>query len=130
MSGLPGTAADQAAVGEPVALVLSRQARPGHERAFEEVLHSLATAVRAQHGHLDVTVLRPAPGGPPIYTIVSHFQTRAPPVPGWPGLSGRGWSPRPTCAPPESCRPGRAVGQEHVARGHEPKDTNRFLSAS
>jgi uncharacterized protein len=77
MSGLPGTAANQAAVAEPVALVLSRQARPGHERAFEEVLHSLATAVRAQPGHLDVTVLRPAPGGPPIYTIVSHFQTRA-----------------------------------------------------
>lgn len=46
MSGPPRTAADQAAVAEPVALVLSRQARPGHERAFEEVLHSLATSAR------------------------------------------------------------------------------------
>lgn len=46
-------------------------------RAFEEVLHSLAGAVRGQPGHLDVTVLRPAPGGPPIYTMVSHFRTRA-----------------------------------------------------
>jgi heme-degrading monooxygenase HmoA len=64
-------------VTEPVALVLSRQARPGHEQAFEEVLHTLAGAVRGQPGHLDVTVLRPAPRRPPIYTIVSHFQTRA-----------------------------------------------------
>jgi uncharacterized protein len=60
-----------------VALALSCQARPGRERAFEEVLHSLAGAVRGQPGHLDVTVLRPAPGVPPIYTIVSHFRTRA-----------------------------------------------------
>jgi hypothetical protein len=27
-------------------------------------------------------------------------------------------------------QPGRAVGQEHVAGDHEPKGTNRFLSAS
>jgi len=77
MSGQPGTAADPAPVTGPVALVLSRQVTPGHEQAFEEVLHRLASAVRSQPGHLDVTVLRPAPGGPPIYTIVSHFQTRA-----------------------------------------------------
>ena len=76
MSGQPGTAADPAPVTEPVALVLSRQVRAGHEQAFEEVLHRLA-AVRSQPGHLDVTVLRPSPGGLPIYTIVSHFQTRA-----------------------------------------------------
>ena len=76
MSGQPGTAADPAPVTEPVALVLSRQVRAGHEQAFEEVLHRLA-AVRSQPGHLDVTVLGPAPGGPPIYTIVSHFQTGA-----------------------------------------------------
>jgi uncharacterized protein len=71
------TAADPAPVAEPVALVLSRQVRAGHEQAFEEVLHRLAAAVRSQPGHLDLTVLRPAPGGPPIYTIVSHFQTGA-----------------------------------------------------
>jgi uncharacterized protein len=77
MSGQPVTAADPAPVAEPVALVLSRQVRAGHEQAFEEVLHRLAAAVRSQPGHLDLTVLRPAPGGPPIYTIVSHFQTGA-----------------------------------------------------
>jgi antibiotic biosynthesis monooxygenase (ABM) superfamily enzyme len=58
MNRQPGTAEDPA----PVALVLSRQARPGQEQAFEEVLHRLAGVVRGQPGHLDVTVLRPAPG--------------------------------------------------------------------
>ena len=77
MNSQPATAAGPVPVAEPVVLVLSRQARPGHEQAFEEVLHILAGAVRGQPGHLDVTVLRPAPRGPPIYTIVSHFQTRA-----------------------------------------------------
>jgi antibiotic biosynthesis monooxygenase (ABM) superfamily enzyme len=77
MNSQPGAAADLASVAEPVALVLSRSARPGHEWAFEEVLHRLAGAVRGQPGHLDVAVLRPAPGSPPIYAIVSHFQTRA-----------------------------------------------------
>jgi antibiotic biosynthesis monooxygenase (ABM) superfamily enzyme len=77
MNRQPGTAEDPAPVTEPVAIVLSRQARPGQEQAFEEVLHRLAVAVRGQPGHLDVTVLRPTPGGPPIYTIVSHFRTRA-----------------------------------------------------
>ena len=77
MTGQPATTADPAPAGEPVALVLSRQVRPGHEQAFEQVLHRLAGAVRSQPGHLDVTVLRPAPGGPPLYTIVSHFRTRA-----------------------------------------------------
>ena len=33
---------DVAPVAEPVALVLSRQVRPGRERAFEEVLYRLA----------------------------------------------------------------------------------------
>ena len=63
MNGQPRTAADRAPVTGPVALVLSRQVRPGHEQAFEEILHRLASAVRSQPGHLDVTVLRPAPGG-------------------------------------------------------------------
>jgi antibiotic biosynthesis monooxygenase (ABM) superfamily enzyme len=62
MNRRPGTAEDPAPVTEPVALVLSRQARPGQEQAFEEVLHCLAGVVRRQPGHLDVTVLRPAPG--------------------------------------------------------------------
>jgi hypothetical protein len=41
MKRQPGTASP-APTAEPAALVLSRQARPGRERAFEEVLHSLA----------------------------------------------------------------------------------------
>lgn len=77
MTGQPATTADPAPTGEPVALVLSRQVRPGREQAFEQVLGRLAGAVRGQPGHLDVTVLRPAPGGPSLYTIVSHFRTRA-----------------------------------------------------
>jgi len=77
MNSPPGTAEDLAPVTEPVAMVLSRQARPGQEQASEEVLHRRAGVVRDQPGHLDVTVLRPAPGAPPIYTIASHFRTRA-----------------------------------------------------
>ena len=61
----------------PVTLVLSRAVKPGHEQAFEEVLHRLAAEVRRQPGHLDLTVLAPQPGGPRIYTIVSHFASRA-----------------------------------------------------
>jgi antibiotic biosynthesis monooxygenase (ABM) superfamily enzyme len=62
MNRQPGTAEDPAPVTEPVVLVLSRQARPGQEQAFEEVLHRLAGVVRGQPGHLDVTVLRLALG--------------------------------------------------------------------
>src|SRR5215472_14024742 len=61
----------------PVTLVLSREVRAGHEDAFEEVLHRLAIEVARQPGHLDVTVLRPPLGGRRIYTIVSHFASRA-----------------------------------------------------
>jgi antibiotic biosynthesis monooxygenase (ABM) superfamily enzyme len=68
MNSQPGTAADLASVAEPVAMVLSRQAKPGHERAFEEVFHRRGRRHRETGRH---------PGGPPIYTIVSHFQTRA-----------------------------------------------------
>ena len=49
MNSPPGTAEDPAPVTEPVAMVLSRQARPGQEQAFEEVLHRLAGVVRAEH---------------------------------------------------------------------------------
>lgn len=74
MNAQPATAQDLGSAGEPVAVVLSRQVKPGHEQAFEQVLSRLARAVRGQPGHLDVTVLRPTRGGPPIYTIVSHFR--------------------------------------------------------
>lgn len=70
----PGAAA---ALAAPVTLVLSRAVKAGHEQAFEGVLHRLAAEVRRQPGHLDLTVLAPQPGGPRIYTIVSHFDSAA-----------------------------------------------------
>jgi antibiotic biosynthesis monooxygenase (ABM) superfamily enzyme len=60
-----------------VTLVLSREVRAGPEGAFEDVLHRPADQVGRQPGHLDVTVLRPPPGGRRIYTIVSHFASGA-----------------------------------------------------
>lgn len=50
---------------EPVTLVLSLEARAGHERAFEEVPHRLY-----------VTVLTAPSGGPCIYTVVPDFASR------------------------------------------------------
>jgi uncharacterized protein len=61
----------------PVTLVLSREVKAGHEQEFEEVLRRLTARVRRQPGHLDLTVLGPQPGGPRIYTIVSHFDSGA-----------------------------------------------------
>lgn len=61
---------------DPVTLVLSREARAGHEQAFEEVLRRIAAEVRRLPGHLAVTVLTPPPGGRRIYTIVSHFASQ------------------------------------------------------
>jgi antibiotic biosynthesis monooxygenase (ABM) superfamily enzyme len=66
-----------AGASAPVTLVMSREVRAGHEEAFEDVLHRLAAEAARQPGHLDVTVLRPPPGGRRIYTIVSHFASRA-----------------------------------------------------
>ncbi len=68
---------EQTEPAAPVTLVLSREIRAGHEDAFEDVLHRLADQVGRQPGHLDLTVLRPPPGGRRIYTIVSHFASRA-----------------------------------------------------
>ena len=73
----PGSPAPQSPTVAPVTLVLTRAVKAGHEQAFEEVLHRLAAEVRRQPGHLDLTVLAPQPGGPVIYTIVSHFASRA-----------------------------------------------------
>jgi len=66
----PGTAA-----GGPATLVLSRAVLPGHEQAFEAVLHRLAAEARTFPGHQGLTVLRPQPHGPATYTIVAHFAT-------------------------------------------------------
>jgi hypothetical protein len=62
-SGPAGPSPDGAA--EPVTPVLSREARAGHEQAFEEAPH-----------RLDVTVLTAPPGGPCIYTVVPDFASR------------------------------------------------------
>ena len=75
--GGAGRMPEQTGPAAPVTLVLSREVRAGHEEAFEDVLHRLAGEVGRQPGHLDVTVLRPPPGGRRIYTIVSHFASRA-----------------------------------------------------
>ena len=58
-------------------LVLSRTVKAWHEQEFEDVLHRLAAEVRRQPVHLAVATLTPAPGGPGIYTIVSHFACRS-----------------------------------------------------
>jgi antibiotic biosynthesis monooxygenase (ABM) superfamily enzyme len=62
---------------DAVTLVLSRQVTPGHEQAFEQVLHTLATEVGRQPGHLDLTVIKPSQGGERTYTIVSRFASRS-----------------------------------------------------
>ena len=75
----PGRPASRAApgmaAGSPATLVLSRAVLPGHEQAFEAVLHRLAAEARTFPGHQGLTVLRPQPGGPASYTIVAHFAT-------------------------------------------------------
>jgi len=64
-----------AAGGGPATLLLSRAVLPGHEQAFEAVLHRLAAEARTFPGHQGLTVLRPQPHGPATYTIVAHFAT-------------------------------------------------------
>ena len=75
----PGRPASWAAPGKtaggPATLVLSRPVLPGHEQAFEAILHRLAAAARAFAGHRGLTVLRPQPHGPATNTIVAHFAT-------------------------------------------------------
>jgi len=73
----PDPPALQPPTAAPVTLVLTRAVKAGHEHAFEEVLRRLAAEVRRQPGHLGLTVLAPRPGGPRIYTIVSHFASNA-----------------------------------------------------
>ena len=76
----PGRQASRAAsaktAGGPATIVLSRAVIPGHEQAFEAILHRLAAEARAFPGHQGLTVLRPQPQGPATYTIIAHFATR------------------------------------------------------
>lgn len=64
--------------GSPATLVLSRAVQPGHEQAFEQILHRLAAAARAFPGHQRLTLLRPQLGGPLTYTIVAPWPERPP----------------------------------------------------
>jgi antibiotic biosynthesis monooxygenase (ABM) superfamily enzyme len=75
--GGAGRALPQSGPAAPVTMVLSREVRAGHEGAFEDVPRRLAAEISRQPGHLDATVLRPPPVGRRIYTIVSHFASRA-----------------------------------------------------
>jgi antibiotic biosynthesis monooxygenase (ABM) superfamily enzyme len=67
-------APDMATSG-PATLVLSRAVMPGHEQAFEAVLHQLASEARAFPGHQGLTVMRPQPGERITYAVVAHFAT-------------------------------------------------------
>lgn len=71
----PSRAATALGRGGPATIVLSRAVMPGHEQAFEAVLHRLAAEARAFPGHQGLTVLRPQPRGPATYTVVAHFAT-------------------------------------------------------
>ena len=75
--GGAGRVTQQTGPADAVTLVLSRAVKAGHEQAFEAVLRKLAAEVRRQPGHLGVTVLKPRPGGPPIYTVVSPSARRS-----------------------------------------------------
>src|SRR5215470_17317564 len=74
---MQGMTAENMNNGDAVTLVLSRQVTRGHEQAFEQVLHRLAAEVGRQPGHLDLTVIKPSPGGQRTYTIVSRFVSRS-----------------------------------------------------
>lgn len=62
--------------GNPATIVLVRRVRPGREVLFEELLRKLTDTGLASV-NLTVTVLRPAAGVPPVYTIILQFQTQA-----------------------------------------------------
>jgi antibiotic biosynthesis monooxygenase (ABM) superfamily enzyme len=67
---MTAAAPDQAAPAEagdgPATLVLSRAVLPGHEQAFEAILHRLAAEVRVFPGQQGLTVPRPQADGPVI----------------------------------------------------------------
>ena len=65
-------ATERAGPADAVTLVLCQQVKTRHEQPFEAVLRRLAAVVRCQPRHLDATMLKPCPGGPPSCTIVSY----------------------------------------------------------
>ena len=74
-SGCWTSPAPDMVTGGPATLVLSARVMPGHEQAFEAVLHQLASEARAFPGHEGLTVMRPQPGGAAMYAVVAHFAT-------------------------------------------------------
>jgi uncharacterized protein len=60
--------------GGPVTTTVTRRVKPGHEKAYEEILEGLIAAATGFPGHLGVEVFRPdAPGGD--YRTVYRFDS-------------------------------------------------------
>ena len=63
MSGEGGAAPAPAEAGDaPVTTTVTRRVRPGHERAYEEVLEGILASASRFPGHLGVEVFRPPQG--------------------------------------------------------------------
>jgi uncharacterized protein len=56
----------------PVTVVVTRNIRPGMERAYEDWLHGVASVSTKFRGHLGINIIRPKPGSRE-YTVVFRF---------------------------------------------------------
>lgn len=74
-SGVRANPASDTPTSGPATVVLSRAVTPGHEQAFEAVLHQLASEAGGFPGHQGLTVMRPRPGEQATYSVVAHFAT-------------------------------------------------------
>jgi uncharacterized protein len=59
----------------PVTVVVTRQVKPGRERAYEAWLARLIDDAKALPGYLGTTITRPSAGAPRAYTSVFRFAT-------------------------------------------------------
>jgi uncharacterized protein len=55
--------------GGPVTTTVTRRVKPGHERAYEEILEGLIASARQFPGHLGVEVFRPEDAGGEYRTV-------------------------------------------------------------
>jgi uncharacterized protein len=62
LSGVAGIAAPHGAGDAPVTTAVTRRVKPGHERAYEEVLEGILAAASRFPGHRGVEVFRPPQG--------------------------------------------------------------------
>ena len=58
---------------EPLTVVVRRRVKPGGEAAFEVAMQGFIRFALAFPGNRGINVLRPAPGGEPVYTVVDRF---------------------------------------------------------